>query len=355
MGHQSLTSPRLISFGTPLHFVERGGTNEVSDGVRMVIFFIAFLILSFNLASAQTAFDPQLIGVGVRALGMGRAAAAVSDGGDAGFNNPAALGEVDHFKFTSMSGKILEDANYISFGGIYPLGQQSAVGMGYVGSFVSGIEIRDTNGTLSRRADFGNSLIIASYGKKIAERTSLGLNLKYYSVSASEITAGNGNGWNLDFGLLQSGINCCSLGIIGQNLLSSGKIRYQSGKSENLPMTLKIGSKIYLLGGNFGAAFDAPVELNAAVDFDFYWDSARTSGIHSGLEFSPVQALCLRAGMDQNLPTAGISLYLSGLGFHYAYRPDSDFIGSACHFFSITFNERGWPPEQAPDTYLGEL
>lgn len=308
---------------------------------------LLIIILLATQSFAQTTFDPLTIGVGARALGMGKANVAVAEDGDVIFSNPAGLGEIDAFKFTSMAGNLLEDASYTILGGAYPLGKQSAAGIGYAGSFVSGIEIRDAAGTFSRKANYGNSVIFASYGKKLAEKTSFGINLKYYLIDGTEIDNGDGRGWNLDVGLLQNGLNWLSLGLVGQNLIDSSRINYQNGESERLPPKIAAGAKLYLLGSKYNAALFSPLELTLAVDGHFNLQEARTMTTHAGMEFSPTPLLTFRAGIDQNNFTTGLSLRFAGLGFHYAYLPEAQFL-------SITFDERGWPPEGPRDIFIGE-
>jgi len=307
---------------------------------------IIILILATQ-SVAQNTFDPLSIGMGARALGMGRAAVAIAEEGDTIFTNPAGLGEIDSFKFSSMAGNLLEDVNYTVLGAVYPLGKQSAVGFGYVGSFTSGIEIRNTSGVLSRKADFGSSVAFASCGTKLGEKTSLGINLKYYFSDGTEINGGDGSGWNMDIGILQRGLSWLSLGLVGKNLLSSGKISYQNGESENLPQAVKAGARLYLLGSGFNSAVFCPLELVAAVDGEFNSQYPKSVMLHSGLELSPSPFLTLRIGLDQDNYTSGLSLKFAGLGFHYAYHPSAQ-------YFSITFDERGWPPEEeTPNIFLG--
>jgi hypothetical protein len=313
------------------------------------------LIILFLLASrcfAQTSFDPLTIGIGARALGMGGAYVAVAEDGDAIFNNPAGLGEIDTLKLTSTAGNVLEDVKYTIIGGVYPLGNKSALGVGYAGAFVSGIDIRDHYGRLSSRANYGDNAILLSYGRKLSERTSLGANLKYYFADGTEIDSGDGKGWNADIGILQRGLDWLDLGLVAQNLLSSSKINYVNAGAEDLPMKIKAGAKIYLLGSGFKTAFVAPVELNLALDAHFDLQKAKALTTRCGFEFTPHPFFVLRAGYDQNDLTAGLSLKLAGIGFHYAYHPYGEFSENAAHYFSITLEERGWPPEGPSDAYL---
>jgi len=322
------------------------------------LLFIVLIALGHS-AVALTTFDPLSIGVGARALGMGKAAVAMAESGDASFNNPAGLGEIDNFQFTSMSGKILEDVNYNLLGIIYPLGQKTAVGIAYVAANVSGIDLYDASGNFQKRADFGDSVVIASFGRKVSDKIAIGLNFKYFSQYSNELQTSNGSGANLDIGLLQDSLNWLTIGVVGKNILSASKIRSQNGEEENLPSSLTIGAKLYLLGNHFQAAILSPLELYLSSDAELALNSPQPSTLHSGVELSPNPNLSLRAGIDQDpIPggvqnnfTAGISLKLAGIGFHYAYHPYGDLPQNLSHYFSLSFDEGGWLPEGPYDIY----
>lgn len=322
---------------------------------------IWIMLLGFNAAVAQTTFDPLSIGVGARALGMGRAYVAVAENTDTIFTNPAGLGEIDSFEFVSMSGSLFQDVNYTVLGSVYPLGAKSAFGLGYVNASLSGIEIRDNTGTLQQTTSFGNSVIIASYGRKLSEKLSLGLNFKYYSQDGNRVTNANGSGMNFDIGLLQKGLGWLSLGVVAQNVLSSGKIHYKNGTEDDLPLNIKVGTRMFLMGEKYETAFISPIELTAVIDADLDLQAAESTTLHFGLEFAPSPYLTLRTGIDQDpVPggivsntTYGLSLKYAGLGFHYAYHPYGEIPANATSYFSISFDERGWPFEGLPETFLG--
>jgi len=309
---------------------------------------------------AATTFDPMLIGAGARSLGMGKAYVAIGEDGDTIFNNPAGLGEIDSFKFISMSGKILEDASYTMLGWAYPLGNKQAFGIGYVGAQISGIELREADGTFTKKSNFGNNLLFLSYGKKISEQYSLGINLKYFYQDGSETNDGDGVGSNLDVGILQSSLSWISFGLVGQNILSSGKVRYAGSQEESLSRLIKVGTKMYLLGEKFNAAEFYPVEFTLAADATMNLEGLEPVTLHIGAELSPIEILTLRAGMDQDpIPggvqsnlTSGVSLKLAGVGFHYAYHPYTGFAANTAHYLSISFDERGWPYEGPSETFL---
>lgn len=320
-------------------------------GHKSLIVLIAMLIVTPCIA--QTTFDPLSIGVGARAMGMGKAYTAVAEESDAIFTNPAGLGEIDSFQFTSMSTKILEDVHYTVLGGVYPLGERSALGIGYAAAQVSDIDILDARGDYIKKSNFGNSVFLASYGRKLTEKLSLGLNLKYFSQQANELGDGNGTGLNLDIGFLQKGLGWFSVGAVGKNIITSGKIRYSNGEEEDLPLMVKIGTRMHILGEEFEAAIYSPLKLIAVADVDLSLQSSRATATHAGIELSSFPNLTLRAGVDEDKLTAGVSLRFAGLGFHYAYHPYAETEQSAAHYFSISFDERGWPFEGPPDIFLG--
>jgi len=318
--------------------------------LNTVLLATAYCLLA---TAALAAFDPLTIGIGARALGMGGVNTAIADSGDVLFGNPAGLGEIDSVSLTSMSGNLLEDVHYTIFGGVYPLGGRSAVGLGYSGAFVSGIELRDYYGNFTRRANYGDSALLLAYGRKLTDTLSLGARLKYYLSDGTEIDSGDGRGWNADLGIFSQGLEFLSLGVVGQNLVSSSRLNYQNGESAVLPQRLRAGARLYLLGSGFRSVIYHPVECVLAVDTDFNLQAARALTARLGLEVSPNRFLTVRAGSNGENLTAGLSLMLAGLGFHYAYQPYSGFTGNTGHFFSLTIDERGWPPEGPEDVHLG--
>jgi hypothetical protein len=295
-----------------------------------------------DVAEAQS-FDPLTLGVGARSLGLGGANTAVVFDADTIFANPAGLGEIDHFKLTSMAGNVLEDVNYTVIGGTYPLGQQGAIGIGYAGAFVSGIELRNNIGNSTGRADYGDSVLLASFGKKLNEDWSVGLGLKYYSSNGTETSAGNRASANLDVGVLQHGLDWLSFGAIGQNLLAADQ-----------PRQFKAGVKMSLLGSDFRAAVTSPIRLDLAYDASFALSGTRTLTQQFGLELSPNNLLTLRCGSDTGNLTAGVSFRCAGLGFHYAYHSFGGYDGNYASFFSLSYDENGWPPERPSDAYLAK-
>ncbi|MFH1386806.1 MAG: hypothetical protein ABIH50_03970 [bacterium] len=296
---------------------------------------------SLFLCLSAYAFDPLTIAQGATALGMGGAAVAAVREGNTVFNNPASLGEIDSFRMNSMSGTIMEEATFSLLDGVYPFGSQAAFGIGYSGVCVPGIERYDSGGiSLGKAANYTNGVFLAAYGKKLTESFSLGLSVKYNYVEASEDASGNGSAWNADLGLMQKSLDWVNFGLVGKDLFSSTKII--------------AGTNLYLMGSRFSSAIVSPYELSLALDLSLGLSQTNSSGTRLGIEFSPSNLLTVRTGLDQNNPTAGVSLKTAGLGFHYAYHTYGGFSGNVTHYFSLSFDEQGWPPESPPETRVAK-
>lgn len=324
-----------------------------------ILVFIWSLLLG-NWCFAATAVDSSYLAVGARALGMGKAYAAAADDGDTIFTNPAGLGQIDYFKAASMSGKLFEDVNYSLLGGAYPLGQKMAIGLGAVLVSVPGVDLRDASGTLLRQTSYSSALLLASFGKEVADNLSLGLNLKYFATTNADEPDGNGAGGNLDLGLLHTPSSFFSWGAVVQNILSSSRINYQNADTDQFPLVLKLGTKFYLTGARPGAAREAPVETSLYSDVDFQLKGNLPLAGHLGLEVSPNQYLTFRGGLDQlsnggwvqTCLTGGLGLKFGGLAFNYAYHPFGETGESGAHYFSLNYDERLRPLEPpAPDVF----
>jgi hypothetical protein len=87
---------------------------------KLALLTLAFLMFFALAASAKIALDPSVVGVGARALGLGRAYVAISGEPDSLFLNPASLGDLSRWGMTSMYSKLISEANYVLLGGVTP-------------------------------------------------------------------------------------------------------------------------------------------------------------------------------------------------------------------------------------------
>lgn len=290
--------------------------------------------------------DPSAIGVGARPLGMGKAGVAFSDDANTIFLNPAGLGSINKLLMTSMFTNLMGDVDYIIAGGTLPIAEGSTIGLGVISSNVSGIPLYDEFEAPQGEGTFGSHMGLLSFGLDLGKAefsdtlkdVSVGITGKYFMQTGSgcpDAKLADGSGMSLDLGILYSPGDRLSVGVSAQNLLGS-KMAYKAGPEIDIPTLIKVGGKMNVFGK------DRPQRLILAADMDIY-DSY--SLLHAGIEYSPLKALAIRAGIDQDSyndetisnMTLGVGLKYGDFQFDYAYHPFGDIEENTTHFFSISF------------------
>jgi len=311
---------------------------------------------------AVSAPDPLNIATGARPLGMGRSFVGLADDVGSIFLNPAGIANPTRWQVTSLSGKLLEDFNYVSLSGIYPTNFGN-LGFSYVNSSIVGapattieagsnppIYIIDPN---QSPMSYYNNLFIISYGTKLPNNLNFGANLKLFTVSLTGgiITQGNGRGQEMDIGLQGSPLSWLSLGGNIQNILPDslgGKLRYDSGWEESYPSVLKLGLSADVLGPQNALRTFGEHKLKLLLDLDYQIEKSSTMPtlFHLGLEWKPLDLIAIRTGLDQEITganqtgtdlTTGIGIYYKDFRFDVAYHPFTYAPGISNYFFSLSY------------------
>jgi len=328
---------------------------------------------------AAAAPDPIRIATGARPLGMGKAFVGLADDLSSVFLNPAGLGNPDRWQLTSMSGKLLEEYNYLSLSGLYPT-QYGNFAVSYVGASVGGalpttIEAgSDPNDPIivvdltQEQMSSYNNLFILSYGAKVEKipglsfltknysylrGINLGANLKLFSnnMTGDHITQGGARGTELDLGIQGKPIKWLSLGADLQNALPTsmgGKLHHDTGVDESYPAVLKCGLAAAVFGPEnaFMILGGHQVSILADIDYEVSRSNFIPPLMHFGVEWKPMELLAIRAGIDQemtgpkevaNQMTSGIGLYYGDFRFDYAYHQFTGAPGVDNHFFSLSY------------------
>jgi hypothetical protein len=120
---------------------------------------------------------------------------------------------------------------------------------------------------------------------------------------------------------------------------------WSSGLTEDMPMKLNIGGAFNLMGPAATSLYKADKPLVGVLDASLGFAKEDGFTLHSGLEWTPLEYLKLRAGVDQvngadggsiNL-TAGVGFNYQGISFDYAYFQDTNMTANQSHYFSISF------------------
>lgn len=352
---------------------------------RLILLFLAVAAVALFCAPAlsQSAPDPVRIATGARPLGMGKAFVGLADDVGSVFLNPAGLANPTRWQVTSMSGKLLEEFNYLSLSGLYPTASYGNFGFAFIGSAIGGalpttIEAGSdpadpiyTVDTTTDPMNYTNNLFLLSWGDKmehllqlpglveIGKRwpqlggINLGANLKLFTVylTGDHITGGNAAGKELDLGIQGKPLGWLSLGGNLQNALPAslgGKLHYDSGWDENYPAVLKLGAAVDLLAPSNSLLRYGNHRLKLLTDVDY--EVARSANVpplfHLGAEWKPLDLIAIRAGIDQEMSgvqqaannlTAGVGLYYGDFRFDYAFHQFAGAPGIDNHFFSLTY------------------
>ena len=322
--------------------------------MKKLLSILSILILIGGAALAQDSglfFDPMTIGVGARALGMGKTYVGVAEDADAVFMNPAGIARITNPKLSSMYTSLLGEVDYVVLGGAYPFGKKSAFGAGVINSSTGGIITRTTTGESTGTGAWSNTVLFLSYGTylseipvfaKLEKDVLVGGNLKYYSVGGSgsndvvDVGEAAGTGLGVDLGVLYPATDYLMLGANFQNAIST-QIGKGTDTSDVIPSCLKLGAKFAILGREGQSYSPHRVrKLYANVDYDVM-SNGLPNVPHYGIEFWPSANLALRIGADNQEMTAGIGLRFSGIEFNYAYHPYDGIAENATHFFSLAY------------------
>lgn len=331
----------------------------------LVSFILLITVASLAFGLTKVANDPTRIGVGARILGMGKSYIGMADDLEGIFTNPAALAQISRPQATSMSGKFLNEYNYLNLGTAVPT-RYGTFGFGYVGSnvgftavaatieAVDGIRIIPTGGAGSNY-EYNNRVFLLSWGATLYDLP-VGGTLKFFGVdmTGQGITNGSAAGNDLDLGINYRPLQFTKFGLVLQNILPAGmggKITWKSGLEEALPHVVKLGANVNLLGEQ-GIWVRGKHEVRLNFDGDFTPTRPNIPALyHTGIEWSPLDLLDLRAGIDQetvgtgtsgaleasNNLTFGLGLYFNDFRFDYAFHQYNQTVDNDTHYFSISY------------------
>ncbi len=354
--------------------------------IAVVLAVVLSVILLQSAGFCGIAPDPITLATGARSLGMGRASVGLADDINSIYTNPAGLAEINRWQITSMSGQLLQEYNYLSFSGVYPIPKVGNFGLGIVNSTISGAYptrpiadsdpsdmVYEIDPTLST-INYFNNVFLLSYGgitdnllatsfiKPLTQKApwlnnlsniDYGLNFKIFSagLSGGGLSGASGTGIELDAGIKgKTPLKWLNYGAAFQNLLPAslgGKLSFQgSNYTDGFPHVLKLGIAANVLGDE--NAFRSFRNQNVTILLDAIMEPTRSKVpmlFKLGAEWKPIDLLAIRAGIDEaqvggsvaNNLSAGLGVYFQGFRFDYAYHLFEGAYGIDNHFFSLSY------------------
>ncbi|MCJ7645688.1 PorV/PorQ family protein [bacterium] len=293
--------------------------------VALSLLLLSFLIGQESPSLAVTSgLDFLKMGVGARPLALGEAYVALADDISAIYWNPAGLVQLGQPEVGFTYNKWFEDIGYHFFGYSHPLNDSIfALSLYYLGE--GDIEGSDDAGNPTGEFSVYDLAFALSYGRKLTDRLSAGLNFKFIREKLEEEDA---NAFAFDLGALyKTGIDNLDLGLNIQNI--GPRIKFVK-ESASLPLNWKFGLAYKLFPSN---------PLILTLDFN----KLNNKGIYFGLgaECWIVDYLAVRIGskFDPDIRDRirfGLGLKVKNLRLDYAYTPHK--ILGDTHQFSVGFS-----------------
>ncbi|RMF59633.1 MAG: hypothetical protein D6743_16025 [Calditrichaeota bacterium] len=264
------------------------------------------------------------LGVGGRALAMGRAYTGIGLGPSATFWNPAGLSATQHFQAEFMNVNLPLDRRLNFFSAALPVNGLFTFGVSWIGLRVDNIEGRSFD-TAEPDFTFGTSqnAFMFSLGKSISPVLAVGGNVK---LIRNQLQDDSASGVGFDAAVKLRPSPGLSLGLVLQDIGTD--YRWNEGFTEGVPLTLRLGAAYHVLDG---------VLLSAEVDRT----NGTSPGVHFGMEVRPVDMLPLRVGFDDSRFAGGVGFGLPFsehlLEFNYSYATDP-LANDPVHRFSLVLS-----------------
>lgn len=287
--------------------------------------------------------------VGARAMAMGGAQVSVSDDAFSLYWNPASLEMVPAMSLGAYHTNLPMETQYSYFSFTYPTLSTGTFSVGILRLATGNIELRDVNASYIGSEDYGRSLYMFGYGKKITGWLSIGANLKIENMRIpgyqdeengidvySESSVGGDIGVLLLSGSESGFFKNWRFGINAQNLVQRS-IQFEEER-EFSPRMYRFGlSRLFYMN-------DEENYLNAAFEYDINENQHVPDYLHLGMEYCYQDILLLRLGWNRRGNysegygmTYGFGIRQFGIQLDYSYWGGRDAFGSS-HRISATLS-----------------
>jgi len=264
------------------------------------------------------------MGVGARAIGMGRTFVAIANDASTSYWNPAGLGRLNvkelmgTYSILSME----RNHNYTAFA--LPLRSAGTIGLSWINLSVGDIEGRDMFGQITDMYSNSENAYFLSWGLPLNHSLYAGCTVKYITHSLENSRS---TGYGFDVGVLYKIDDGINIGFSLQDIYTRVKWNTDAETREKYPMAVRFG----------GAYF--PENFPLTIGFDI--ENIRNRGItfHTGAEVNVYQGFGLRLGLDNGHFGTGafISVPMKKFNFQTDYSFTEDPIDKTyIHRFSLS-------------------
>lgn len=276
---------------------------------------IIILILTLSLFLNNSSFSSPTSGRGgdefikktqsPRYLAMGGTSVALYSDATAPITNPASLYLAQREVMFSNNNIFGVNYNYLGY-------IQKNYGISILAALSDPIESYDANRNYLGIFRYDALGVVLGYGKNVDERTSLGVNFKYFRESMLDVT---GTGYCLDLGGLYKANKDLTFGFLVQNFLQS-KINWNAsrqvagsvGAEDEIPLNLKLG-----------LSYKLPNISKLLVAIEYEQQDRRVGKYHFGAEYSLNKNIAIRGGYSEGNFSAGLGMNLDKYTLDYSF------------------------------------
>lgn len=286
---------------------------------------------AFAALDAGGTESPFALGMGARALGLGKAYTAVADDATALYWNPAGLAHVRQMELAACHVFLNEGTTYDVLGYVHPVYGFGTLGLAGMNIQTGGIERRDDHDYLLGTFGYRQSQGLLSLGRELFPGLGAGFSLK---AEQMVLDTYQGTGVGLDLGFLYNPAGVLSFGLVLQNILPP---EFRFVEPVSLPMDVR-------LGGAFRCSLDGEGNHRLLASAEVEKGASNLLLLHGGLEYALYRTLALRAGWDRDRISGGAGVVFMGIGLDYAltYQETSGYL----HIASLNWRF-GLPVDEA--------
>lgn len=293
--------------------------------VLLSVWVIHLLTLSV-MSSATSPDDFLKVGVGARAIGMGKSLTAMTQDTFAQHWNPAALALVQDREVVVMGAKTLGVVDTLYTGYSMSVLPGVGVAVGYVNSGVGGFKQTSLEGVDSgNRFSFEGTAFMGSLGTILPwmPYTTMGITVRQVSQS---LGTSSGSGMTSTVGILKALSSEMRLGLVANNIFQS-ELDWGLGVKDPFEKSYRVG------WGWMPDAWVVTTEWTYRPEVEAHQYSG---GVEYHLDFSRTTQVAIRGGLDSLKGySLGLGVVLDKFTLDYAYTQTSeDYIDNA-HYISF--------------------
>lgn len=280
------------------------------------------------------------MGVGSRAIGMGKAYTALATDASAIYWNPAALANQNPYQVYFMHSVLFYDTNFDYLAGSVPTRNLGSFGLGILylnsGEFDQRNELNQELGSFS----ISDLAFLLSWSKEIYRGLAVGLNYKLVNQSILDYSA---SGHGLDLGLKKRLFDRLDAGLMFMNLVPP-QIKL-ADETQSFPAQVRLGASMSFLEDDLILSAD----VAKIIDWEYTF-------FNIGAEYKVMDYIALRAGLNNGRVTMGLGFSLNQIGVDYGNKSVSEFGFNQNFAIKYAFGGFGVRAKANPDIFspLGE-